>query len=40
MALGTGEKRQQIVGRVRGSEKVVGLRECQSWKNQVVRLEF
>ena len=39
MALGT-EQRQQIVGRVRGSEEVVGLRECQTWKNQMVRLRF
>ena len=23
-----------------GSEEVVGLRECQTWKNQVVRLGF
>ena len=40
MALGTGEERQQIVGWVRTSEEVVGLRECQTWKNQVVRLGF
>lgn len=38
MVLGAGERRQQILRRVRDSEKVVGLRESQSWKNQMVRL--